>query len=294
MAIDDRISPLERRIGGAHNVLSRKRRELLQRILSDSDQTFFLSARQLAKRLAVNPATIIRTVQALGYHGFSDFAEELRHHFVTHVTPHATMTKSTNEPLSVEERVRQSFDNDIARIGYVGAALDMEALKEAASHINKAQRVFIAADDINYAEAFSLSWSLNFLGIDSHTVESATLQSYKVRKLSSDDVLIAIGFRRCLKATVEALILARSQGVKTIAITDSRLNPLGRRADLVFLASVEGPSPTGSLSATAALIGALMVAVAFTQQDDPNAPIARSDEEYAHGDRWWTETDELI
>jgi RpiR family transcriptional regulator, carbohydrate utilization regulator len=149
MTPTDRISPLERRIGDSHSLLSRRRRELLQRILSDSDQTFFLSARQLAKRLNVNAATIIRTVQTLGYKGFGDFAEELRHHFVTHVTPHANMVKSTGTNLSLGERVRGALDNDIARIGNVGATLDVVELEALAKEINQAHSVFIAADDIN-------------------------------------------------------------------------------------------------------------------------------------------------
>jgi RpiR family transcriptional regulator, carbohydrate utilization regulator len=293
MTPTDRISPLERRIGDSHSLLSRRRRELLQRILSDSDQTFFLSARQLAKRLNVNAATIIRTVQTLGYKGFGDFAEELRHHFVTHVTPHANMVKSTGTNLSLGERVRGALDNDIARIGNVGATLDVVELEALAKEINQAHSVFIAADDINFAAALQLGWSLNFFGINCQAVESATLQSYKVRKLTPSDILIAIGVRRCLKATVEALIMAKSRGVKTIAITDSRLNPLGRRADAILLTSVEGPNPAGSFAPLSALISALVIAIAHGRPDDPDAPFAFSDEEYMHGDRWWVETDDL-
>jgi RpiR family transcriptional regulator, carbohydrate utilization regulator len=291
---DPRISPLERRIANSHGQLSAKRRELLQRILSSSNQTFFLSARQMAKRFDVNPATIIRTVQALGYAGFADFAEELRHHFVTHVTPHANLARSSQENLTIEDHVRNAIENDIANVGAVGANIDMQALVQAAGMINRAGRVLVAGDDLNFAQAFMLSWSLSFLGIDAEAVEASTLQLYKARKLGPSDILIAISFRRCLKATVNALMIARERGAKTIAITDSRLNPLGRRADIVFLASVEGISPAGSNAASSALMDALTIAIAHERGADPDAAIAVSDVEYAHGERWWTETDDPV
>jgi RpiR family transcriptional regulator, carbohydrate utilization regulator len=288
-AVGERVSTLERRIAEAHSSLSGKRRELLQRILSSPEQTFFLSARQLAKRLNVNPATVIRTVQALGYSGFGDFAEELRHHFVTHVSPHAMLVRNTSEHVTVEDHIGHSVENDIANVSMLLTTLDAKALVEAAYQINAARRVLIAGDDVNYAQAFSLSWALSFMGIDSEAVEAATLQSYKVRKLGPPDILIAIGFRRCLKSTVEALQAAKDHGAKTIAITDSRLNPLGRRADMVFLASVEGINPAGAQAAVGALSDALLTAVAHSRDEDPDSALAVSDVEYASGERWWQE-----
>ena len=81
-------TPLAARLAEAKSNLSSNRQQLLRRILEESDETFFLSSREMASRYDVNPATIIRTIQALGYEKFADFAIDLREHFVTKITPY--------------------------------------------------------------------------------------------------------------------------------------------------------------------------------------------------------------
>ena len=68
--------------------LSSSRQRLLRQILDESSETFFLSSREMGRRYNVDSATIIRTVQALGYEKFADFAQDLREHFVTQITPY--------------------------------------------------------------------------------------------------------------------------------------------------------------------------------------------------------------
>ena len=65
----------------AKSPLSGSRRRLIREILDNHEQTFFLSSREMAKRYNVDAATIVRTVQALGYERFADFAADLRQHF---------------------------------------------------------------------------------------------------------------------------------------------------------------------------------------------------------------------
>ena len=58
--------------------LSSGRQKLLRQILDESNETFFLSSREMGRRYNVDSATIIRTVQELGYEKFADFAQDLR------------------------------------------------------------------------------------------------------------------------------------------------------------------------------------------------------------------------
>src|SRR5687767_5398603 len=67
--------------------LKGSRRRLAGAILSESPETYHLSSHDLARRYGVDAATVIRTVQALGYGRFADFAADLRRHFVHSVTP---------------------------------------------------------------------------------------------------------------------------------------------------------------------------------------------------------------
>jgi DNA-binding MurR/RpiR family transcriptional regulator len=69
----------------------------LSAIRENSDDTFFLSSRELARRYDVDAATIVRTIQALGYQRFAEFAADLRSHFVTHITPYTILKAASEE-----------------------------------------------------------------------------------------------------------------------------------------------------------------------------------------------------
>src|SRR5246500_3521448 len=82
------MTALEARFSKSQSKLSTSRKKLLRLILENPEDTFFLSSRELAKRYKVDAATIVRTIQALGYAKFADFAADLRAHFITHITPY--------------------------------------------------------------------------------------------------------------------------------------------------------------------------------------------------------------
>ena len=65
--------------------------KLLRQILDNPADTFFLSSREMAKRYDVDAATIVRTIQALGYAKFAAFAADLRSHFITRITPYSLL-----------------------------------------------------------------------------------------------------------------------------------------------------------------------------------------------------------
>ena len=110
------LTPLGERFFKAQAELSSSRQKLLRLIIDESNETFFLSSRELGRRYNVDSATIIRTVQALGYEKFADFAHDLRKHFVTQITPYTAMKAAEQTHLSVADRVRQSLDQDQVEI----------------------------------------------------------------------------------------------------------------------------------------------------------------------------------
>src|SRR6478735_4973566 len=89
--ISVRNSPLDARFLDTQAELSASRQRLLRQIIDESNETFFLSSREMGRRYNVDSATIIRTVQALGYEKFADFVQDLREHFVTQITPYSAM-----------------------------------------------------------------------------------------------------------------------------------------------------------------------------------------------------------
>src|SRR5207249_3219153 len=71
------MTALESRVTQAEPSLNSSRSKLIRAILDSAEDNYFLSSRALAKRYEVDKATIVRTIQALGYERYADFVAAL-------------------------------------------------------------------------------------------------------------------------------------------------------------------------------------------------------------------------
>jgi DNA-binding MurR/RpiR family transcriptional regulator len=262
----------------------------LQATLENPDETFFLSSRALARRYRVDPATIVRTVQALGYERYTDFATDLREHFVSRLTPYRILKASTDEARSLADHVRHSLEKDLGNLNRLQSGLDPERVVNLARRIHQARRILVVGSDLAASLASFLAYALLPLGLDAESpVGSAGNLQHKVRLLGRKDQLVAISFGRCLRVTVEAAKLARSRGVRTVAITDSDTTPLARECDAYFVASTAGATFSGSYVAPMALLNAIILACAEIAPSRALTLLRQTEKEYLSGLRWYEE-----
>jgi DNA-binding MurR/RpiR family transcriptional regulator len=281
---------LDVRFAQARQRLSPRRQKLIEAVLDNSEETFFLSSRDLARRLDVDAATIVRTIQALGYHRFADFAADLRRYFLAKVTPYAVLKAQTKEGGDVADHIARSLDRDADNVTRLKAQLNIDGVTELAGQIHKSRRILVVGVDLAASLAALLAYALLPLGFSAEApVGSAGNLRHKVRVLGRNDLLVAISFGRCLRETVEAVINARARGTRTFGITDSAATPIARHCDRYLLATIASPLYTGSYAAPVALINAILTACSQTRPDRSLARLRQSEEEYFAGDRFYEE-----
>src|SRR5688572_28867254 len=233
-----RRSSLGERFFDIHDDLSSSRQRLLRQIIEESNETFYLSSREMGRRYNVDTATIIRTVQALGYEKFADFAQDLRAHFVTQITPYSAMKAAEQSNRSVSDLVRQSVDQDLDNLSAFRSVLDPDKVIEIAKQINQARRIVILGIDFAASLAGSLAYALVRLGFDADApVGSSGSVQNKIRIMTPKDLLIAISFGRGLRLTVEAVQNARRRNVPSFGITDSDSTPIAKYCDGYLVAA---------------------------------------------------------
>lgn len=282
-------TPLESRFREAESSLNTSRKQLIRAILENPDDTFFLSSRDLAKRYCVDAATIVRTIQALGYNKYAEFAADLRSHFVTRITPYTVLKAASREKRSLPNRIQHSIEMDLRNLQQLQTALDTEKILALARQINSARRILVVGIDLAASLAWHLAYCLTALGLAAEApVGSAGNVQRRVQTLSGKDLLIAISFGRCLRETVEAAKRAKRQGVPTFGISDGEQSPLAQVCDDCALVSVASPSFGGSYVAPVALIGAVLVACAHTQTARSLEILRQSQEEDRSGPRWYS------
>jgi DNA-binding MurR/RpiR family transcriptional regulator len=274
----------------AKSPLSGTRRRLIREILDNHEQTFFLSSREMAKRYNVDAATIVRTVQALGYERFADFAADLRQHFVNHITPYTVLKAATQEKRSVTDQVQHCMERDVESLSVLRSSLEGSRVVNLAKRIHGARRIVVVGVDLAASLAWFLAYGLTPLGFDAEAPVGMTgnLQ-HKIDLLTEKDLLVAISFGRCLRETVEAVERARARGVPTFGVTDSDTTPIALHCDEYLVASTSSPSFTGSYVAPMALLNTIIVACAHLRPKRALAMLSRTEQEYRTGDRWYQE-----
>src|SRR5256885_387232 len=220
-------SALEARFAKARHQLNPRRQRLIRAILDSADETCFLSSREIAKRFHIDATTILRTTQVLGYGSFSDFAADLRQHFVTRITPYTMLKAATREKRSVADHIDHSLDKALDNLNALRSDLDRKRVIELAGLIHRSRRILIIGVDFAATLAYYFAYGLTTLGFDAEApIGSEGNLQHNIELMTSRDLLIAISFGQCLRVTVEAVRRARDQGVRTFGITDSETTPI--------------------------------------------------------------------
>lgn len=283
-------SALETRFAEARSQLTPRRQRLLRAILDSADETCFLSSREMAKRFHIDATTILRTTQVLGYASWADFANDLRQHFISHINPYTVLKAATKEKRSVEDHIEHSLDKALDNLNAVRTDLDRQDIIEIAKSIKRSRRVLIVGLDFARSLSYYFAYGLQTLGFDVEAPAGSGNLQYKVEVLTSKDLLIAISFGQCLRDTVDSVLRAKKQGVRTIGITDNNTSPIARFCDSYLITPVVSPSFLVSYVAPVAVISAIHVACAHI---DPKRSLNRlwpTDREYTAGHRWYRET----
>ena len=279
---------LEKRFADAAENLNPGRRKLLRLILENPGDTFFLSSRELAKRYEVDAATIVRTIQALGYKKYAEFTADLRAHFVTQITPYAVLKAASKEKRTVADRIRHGMDMDLRNIQALQSSLNPEKIIALSKQVKRARRILIVGIDLAAGLSWHLAYGLMTLGFAAEVpIGSTGNVQRRVRALTRQDLLVAISFGQCLRDTVEAALRAKKLGVPTFGITDSETTPIARICDDSCIASVASPSFGGSYVAPLSLLGTILIACAHTQTARSLELLRRSEVEDLADHRWY-------
>jgi len=279
---------IEQRLAEAQTRLSPRRLRIIQAALENPDETFFLSSRALARRYRVDPATIVRTIQALGYRQYADFLKDLREHFIQRVTPYRIVEATAREKGTVADHVRHSLERDLHNLDAVRSGLDPTRAVDLARRIHRARSVLVVGVDLAASLSWFFAYGLDALGFHAEApVGSAGILQHKVRALTARDLFVAISFGRGLRTTIDATTDARDRGVPTFGITDSDTTPVARSCDAYLLAPISASTFTGSYVAPMAVLNAVLVACAQLKPKRSLAVLRQTEKEYLSGPRWY-------
>jgi len=256
---------LREMILGQREALPKRIAQVAAYALDNPDEIAFGTAASIAPSAGVQPSTLIRFAQHLGYDGFTSlqtvFRERLRER-----------TSSYDERLNALRGGEGSQNRRILE-GFVAASsqsldammrnLDDAALESAVAKLAKAETVYVVARRRSYPIASYLAYAFGKLKIRYQLVDSAAgLDAEMLDFASSRDAAIVISFSPYAPATLDHARALSEAGVSVVAITDSAFSPLAQSANQWFEIAEADFAGFRSLAATMALAMTLAVAVA--------------------------------
>ena len=262
-----RATILERR-----GVLPKRIAQIAAYALDNPDDIAFGTAASIAATAGVQPSTLVRFAQQLGFDGFTSlqsvFRERLRERNSTYDERLAAL-RAKAEGDGGHRAIFEGFVTAaVTSLEDVSRTLDEERLEKAIALLARAETIHILARRRSYPVASYIAYALGKLRIRSQLVESAAgLTAEMIGFASGRDAAIVISFSPYAPTTVEETRALSEQGVPIVAITDSAFSPLAQFARIWFEVAEADFAGFRSLSATMALAMALTVGVGEKRRD---------------------------
>ena len=234
--------------------------------LDNPDDIAVGTAASIAASAGVQPSTLIRFAQQLGFDGFTSLQQVFRERLRERNSSYDERLAALRAKAEEGGGHRAIFDGFVAAastsLGDISRSLNDAHFEEAVTLLAKAETIYVLAKRRSYPVASYIAYALGKLKIRNQLVESAAgLTAEMIGFATPRDAVIAISFSPYAPATIEETRSIAEQGVPIVAITDSSFSPLAQFAKVWFEVAEADFGGFRSISATMALAMALTVAV---------------------------------
>lgn len=280
----------QKSIGAMLDRIHENRRDLMRPVFEHPREYVLLNIREFGKKLEVDPATISRTVTAMGFSSYREFQKYLHQLSVAHSTALERMRAAVTNSATLEGRVRETLQGGVHNVESLCNSLDVDRLEKLADRFYAARRIYILAGDLATSLGYFLHYQLMMLGFDVTLATSAGHVTHMMHHATKSDLIVAISFHRGLRQTVEGIIQARANGCYTVGITDTSISPIARSVHESLLVSIDVPHFGASYVASMAMLDALLSATANRRRGRTMKMLREMEEGQKSGYRWYPES----
>jgi len=247
--------------------LSKGQKLIAEYILKHYDKAAFLTAAKLGTSVGVSESTVVRFANELGYSGYPALQKALQEIIKNRLTT-VQRIELSNDLISDGNALKDVIKSDIENLRATLEKIDYRVFEEVIKNIFEAKKIYIIGLRSSTALAEFLGFYLNLI-LDNVKVVGYGMSDIfeQMLNLSSEDLVIGIGFPRYANRTIEALAFAQDRKAKVVAITDGLLSPLASKADYTLIAQSNMASFVDSLVAPLSIINALIMAVGLREKE---------------------------
>ncbi len=237
-------------------------------IIDNTLEVAFLTASQLAHRVGVDPATVVRFSQEIGYSGYRELSQEIKRFVFEQVSSRRRMLET---PSSFETMVEKTCE--VARVNFERfTSTELPILVQAAEALSRAECIWVTGEFVTEDLASFVVGSFGLIGLPAHMVspDKGSLATC-LGRMQKDDALLALNSVDPGIQTRDVIREARAAGVRTIAITASNVSPPAREAEISISVPIRTDEGIPRFSVLLLVMGLIWEILAYHHVDRTTA-----------------------
>jgi DNA-binding MurR/RpiR family transcriptional regulator len=262
-----------------YNQLTKSEKHIANYLRKNQEESAFLSAGELADRLGLSEATMVRFARTLGFDSYPAMRTVLQENFRRRVT-HSARLRSRLDDLREAGDIFEKVT--VSEIDYLTQALqtvDREALHKAVTYMIECDHIFVFGTGPSISLVDLLNLRLTRFGKQVVPLTIAGRETLEPMLLMTDrDLLFAIGFFDVNPTLQIVLDHAEEKKCPVILLTDTLGSVIGEKADVVLSAKRGPVSEFHSLVVPMTIINTLLLAFADEDRERVMANLDKLDQ----------------
>lgn len=304
MGADEGMTASEKILADLQQVfpnLSPQLRQAAHYLIDRPDEIAFTSMRQLAERAEVQPATMVRLAQAIGFDGYEamrePFRDALRQQpsgFGQRARNLLARTGRRSGGRALSQLAGEMMAADRENISLSLEAIGADEMADAARVLAGARRIYLVGQRSLFPAAFYVHYACSMFRDNIVLLDgSGGTFADGLRGINEEDAVLVYSFDPYSRGTIAAAEYAAGHGATVIAVTDSLVSPLAVLTRHLMLVATDTPAMFRSI-VPAMTVSQVLVAQILAQGGQE--ALSRVTESEAQLDRfgaYWTEADRV-
>ncbi|MCG8688749.1 MAG: MurR/RpiR family transcriptional regulator [Desulfobacterales bacterium] len=239
--------------------------KILDYLMSHLDDVAYMSSAELAERLGISNATVVRFSQHIGYKGYLDLQRHIRQEIKTRLKVPERVKKTPPNIRSPKDFLNSVLKSDRENLDHMRKTISEDLFEAAVREIHSRKEVWVLGLRSCHGAAHYFSTNLRFLSrrVNLISLDAGTVWSQIQPGLNPESLLISITFPRYCTHTLDITDQFYKAGAKIISITDSQTSPLAAMGSYVFPLPFWIDSFFESATAVTSFLNAILASVSF-------------------------------
>lgn len=252
------------RLREAFDTLPPKLKVAARFLIDSPTEVALLSMREQARKANVQPATMTRLAQWLGFAGFDElrslYADALRTDSGS-FSSRSVKLLERRETIGDVGLISDYVDAITAYVEHLKSPAVTEAIVAASNCLRLASTIYAAGVRSTYPVAFQVSYVASYFADNVVLLDGpGSTANDPFRRATAGDVLLVTSVEPYAASTVSLVQDAVKRGIPVVAITDSAMSPVGRLAKAAIPVQKISPSFFDTI-APAFVVGEILVAL---------------------------------